>query len=374
MLNENNHTSLPAIMKTILDNFITYMKICRTAINATLARILEYIKSLSDSYKTDDFINLFEKYSNIWKGLTGNGYDKNSLTILNDLNLEVFINIMIEIIVNNGICPPNRTVMNITGNYILNIMDVYKLTIDSNNEHVMTLGRIMIISYFYFGITLNTDTNTKQSVVNEYFNGFMQMISEDSLTRPINKNENIKFIELTSLLNNLEEKYKEYQNKDAIASQLQHAKRRTIKIKKSMQLKKKKTPYIKKRAHNDHISNQLNELILKLVTPNDEKMEEDSAMIKEDEKMSDYTWIDELEKDVTMLDDMNDNEFNELQETLFKYENKDYDLIENDRMQEEIKPIYLDGSNNIKQDIKEDQIGDTIVIPQSYKDMLKDIS
>ena len=64
-----------------------------------------------------------------------------------------------------------------------------------------------------------------------------------------------------------------------------------------------------------------------------------------------------------MLDDMNDNELNELQETIFKYENKDYDLIENDKMQEEIKPKYLDGSNNIKKD----RIRDTIVIPQSYK-------
>ena len=31
-----------------------------------------------------------------------------------------------------------------------------------------------------------------------------------------------------------------------------------------------------------------------------------------------------------MLHDMNDNAFNELKETIFKYENKDYDLIEND--------------------------------------------
>ena len=370
------------------------MKKYNSEINITLSNIFDCIKKLSDTTNRDDFINSFKQYSNTWKRLTGKGC-KNSLSILKDLTLNEFIKVMTDIIIDNRMCPPINKLLHINIEPdIVNILKVYKSTINSNNPHVMTLGRLLIIIYFYFGVTDNTSTNTNCSVVNEYLESFMQMISEDSLTRQrINNNENINFIGLTSFLSNLEEKYNEYQKQDALATQIQFAKKITLKINKNKS-KSKIKPYNtkqnkakqKQKKENEAFTKQLGKICSRLIHSNDEKMDTNSELIPKDEKIDDAGWWNDYDlnenstgNDVTMLDDdMHDNkinEFNELQNLLYKqYEDKDNHLIENDNIQNESKQIRLNGSDNLTQAIKENQVEDKIFTPQSYKNVVKNLA
>ena len=85
LLNKHSLTSLPKLMKVILENFIHYMIKYGKEINITLDRILGFIKNLSDTTKQEDFIIHFQQYSNIWKSLVGKK-GSNSFDILHALS------------------------------------------------------------------------------------------------------------------------------------------------------------------------------------------------------------------------------------------------------------------------------------------------
>ena len=378
LLNKHSLTSLPKLMKTILENFIRYMIKYGKEINITLDRILHFIKNLSDTTKQEDFIIHFQQYSNIWKSLVGKK-GSNSFAILRALKLDDFINIMTEIIIEAGRCPPNRNILKINiGSELINIMQMYNFTINSNNKYVLILRRVLIILYFYLGITVNIDNNTNQSVVNEYVNSFMQMISEDSLTRDINNNENINFIGLSTLLSNLEEKYQEYSDRDSLASQIQYNakkinnkkfKKKSNKIRKPYYIKRKKA-----KQNNESFTKELNNVMSNIVKLNDEEKmdEEDIPFLDNDQKNDDYAleWDDELfPKQENVATDLND--MDGVKEIMSKYS----DLLQNDIIpNESSKPIFIDELDQPMEEIKEDQVGDVIYEPQSCKDLAKNIS